>query len=510
MEEFFNEEISDSDMLTQWFNTASVTQSNAERLDIFYKIQEVLVRKSPDLLEEFLPNILNFTTDKSADIKKALVNLIEEISKLDETYLTKVMLNLHMLLCDESIPVQKRVIQATITLYRRMLSCLCKASNVTKDMEDAWNLLNSIKMEIINMIDSDNDGIRTSAVKFLECVVLLQSYPDPNERKPINDFSLDDVPLTLKVARRRKLEEEANKIFALLIKFNGSQHISSANLFACIGALTNIGKHRPVFLDQVITAIEHLHSHLPPTLSTTQVNSVRKKLKSDTTQVNSVRKKLKSELMGLVKHPSTYEYIDVLTPMLIDLGSTQQDILKNMAKVDDRVKRQSKRSNESVDTNNVKKPRMDTDIDLDVQEKQLSAAELNEQFILDNLNKNTIAQIVMKALQAVPDTMPAQFKTDYADLLKHEQGGNLNTIAKQMAFQFVEAGVGPGSKIVGKSTLLLKLPWQIPKVEEKKTVSEVDENKNEKEKRKERVKVVRIKTLKLAEVTKPLEKPIPH
>lgn len=86
----------------------------------------------------------------------------------------------------------------------------------------------------------------------------------------------------------------------------GSQHISSANLFACVGALTNIGKHRPVFLDQVISAIEHLHSNLPPTLSTTQVNSVRKKLKS--------------ELMGLIKHPSTFEYVDVITPMLIDLG----------------------------------------------------------------------------------------------------------------------------------------------------------------------------------------------
>lgn len=119
------------------------------------------------------------------------------------------MINLHMLLCDENVPVQKRVIQAAITIYRRMLNWLCRAPNVTKDMEDSWNQLNTIKMEIVNMIDSDNDGIRTSSVKFLEGVVLLQSYPDPNERKLPNDSSLDDVPLTLKVARRRKLEEEA-------------------------------------------------------------------------------------------------------------------------------------------------------------------------------------------------------------------------------------------------------------------------------------------------------------
>lgn len=114
-----------------------------------------------------------------------------------------------MLLCDENIAVQKRVIQSTITIYKRMLMLICKVSNVTQEMEHAWSQLTAIKMEIAHMIDSDNDGVRTSAVKFLENVILLQSYPDPNENKSSNDFSLDDVPLTLKIARRRKLEEEA-------------------------------------------------------------------------------------------------------------------------------------------------------------------------------------------------------------------------------------------------------------------------------------------------------------
>lgn len=126
-----------------------------------------------------------------------------------ENYIPKIMLSLHMLLCDESVAVQKRVIQAAITIYRRTLSWLCKAHTVTDEMEAAWKQMSAIKLEIANMIDSDNDGIRTSSVKFLECVVLLQTYPDENENKRSNDFSLDDVPLTLKIARRRRLEEEA-------------------------------------------------------------------------------------------------------------------------------------------------------------------------------------------------------------------------------------------------------------------------------------------------------------
>lgn len=123
----------------------------------------------------------------------------------------KVMVSLHMLLCDESIPVQKRVIQAAISIYRHTLAWLCRAANITDEMEGAWKQLNTIKLEIANMIDSDNDGVRTSSVKFLECVVLLQSYPDEAESRKSSDFSLDNVPLTLKIARRRKLEEEARQ-----------------------------------------------------------------------------------------------------------------------------------------------------------------------------------------------------------------------------------------------------------------------------------------------------------
>lgn len=56
-----------------------------------------------------------------------------------------------------------------------------------------------------------------------------------------------------------------------------------------------------------VATIESLHSNLPPTLTTTQVNSVRKKLKS--------------ELMGLIKHPAAFEHAETITKILTDLGN---------------------------------------------------------------------------------------------------------------------------------------------------------------------------------------------
>lgn len=86
-------------------------------------------------------------------------------------------------------------------------------------------------------------------------MILIQTYPDPDSPKKPDDFSLEDIPLTLKIARRRKLEEEANHVMDLLIKFHGSPHVSSVNLMTCMGSLALIAKMRPQFMSNVIQGI---------------------------------------------------------------------------------------------------------------------------------------------------------------------------------------------------------------------------------------------------------------
>lgn len=60
------------------------------------------------------------------------------------------------------------------------------------------------------MVDSDNEGIRTHTLKFLEEVVLLQS---PSDREPSDDdLSLAVVPLHITFINRRSLEQEAQSV----------------------------------------------------------------------------------------------------------------------------------------------------------------------------------------------------------------------------------------------------------------------------------------------------------
>lgn len=178
---------------------------------------------------------------------------------------------------------------------------------------------------------------------------------------------------------------------------------------------------------------------MPPTLSTTQVNSIRKKLKS--------------ELTALIKHHVAFDHVDTISLMLQELGCSQQEISKMIPKVDDR-KRSSKRSSTIEITAQVsKKPRID-DKDQELYEKQRQAIEANETFILENLNKNAALHIVLKSLHNVPDVMPDFFKADYTNATKVGPTGHLKTISKLFAPQWVEAGIGPGTKYIGKTTLV--------------------------------------------------------
>lgn len=73
----------------QWLNAAAVSQNTTERLESLHKTQEVLLHKIPQHLAQFIPDVMNFTTDKNQDVRKALVGFIEEIWFVLSTYTIK-------------------------------------------------------------------------------------------------------------------------------------------------------------------------------------------------------------------------------------------------------------------------------------------------------------------------------------------------------------------------------------------------------------------------------------
>ncbi|KAG5676157.1 hypothetical protein PVAND_006006 [Polypedilum vanderplanki] len=506
-------------------NQLLTASSPSTKIELVTKIQEQVLKWAPAMrvLEEVIDDVLALSLDQNQDVKKSIINFIEEVCKQRIRMLPKVIKCLTMLLREESAMVIKRVMQACGTIYKATLQWMCTSEDVTEEMNECWDQLCFIKLQILDMIDHENDGIRTNAIKFLEIVVLLQTHSDDDSMKRENDFSLDDVPLTLAHIRRRKLEEEAVNIFDLLLKFHGASHISSVNLIACTGTLCTIAKMRPKLMGQVVEALKLLHSNLPPTLTNSQVASVRKNLKM--------------QFVNLLKQPASYEWRSMIVPILSDLGASQNEINRAIPKMSqsELLKRKQK-AQENEDIRKAKVAR------LELEEKERTAQELailkemeddelileqerkceliNEKFIADAIKSIDVAsQLVINSMINLPDKIPAEFIKNYqpATTVLSIQD-QINIIAKTFASQLTELKLGPGAKeLLEVKPLKSKTSLKEDKISKEDDDEEYQKDETTRKLRETLARVKhqpkmkqRIKTLKLHEITKPLPKELKH
>merc|ERR1719315_821892 len=306
-------------------------------------------------------------------------------------------------------------------LYRSTLRFLAEAKVVSESMEAAWGLMCNMKEIIVELLDSDNDGMRTMTVKFMEMVVLIQTHREPESVSKEGDFCLDNLPYGLKLARPRKLEEEARRIFDELVKYHGSAHISSANLMTCMGSLTNIAKLRPTFMAKVITALEMLQANLPPTLAKSQVSSVRKHLKN--------------QLLTLLRHPTAAEHFFTnMTTLLTDLGAGRDEVMKAMPNYEEMKRKARKKEREAVkakqmetESTEPKRPEIDIPDDEEEDDDEVSkpektaimesAVDITEKFILTRLSDPWFAtELVLVSMSMLPSVMPPHFNNTYTPI----------------------------------------------------------------------------------------------
>ena len=159
-------EQSSSEEVVALLNAAQLSSNtDSAKLDNLRKVQEIIVNRDSNLLDNFLDEVLAFQTDRSQDVRKFVVGFIEDACLKDPELLPKVIANLQLMLGDQSVLVQKRVIQAMTHLYRAALKCLAKTKTVSERMEAAWSLMCNMKEIIVELLESDNDGIRTMTVK---------------------------------------------------------------------------------------------------------------------------------------------------------------------------------------------------------------------------------------------------------------------------------------------------------------------------------------------------------
>ncbi|XP_074872725.1 symplekin [Carettochelys insculpta] len=433
-----------SERVVDLLNQAALI-SNDAKINLLKQVQELIINKDPTLLDNFLDEIIAFQADKSIEVRKFVIGFIEEACKRDIELLLKLIANLNMLLKDENVNVVKKAILAMTQLYKVALQWMVK-SKVINDLQEAcWEMVSAMASDIILLLDSDNDGIRTHAIKFVEGLIITLSPRMPDSDVPKrheNDISLDRIPKDHPYIKHSVLWEEGKAALEQLLKFMVHPAISSINLTAALGSLATIARQRPMFMAEVIQAYETLHANLPPTLAKSQVSSVRKNLKL--------------HLLSVLKHPSSFEFQAQITTLLVDLGTQQAEIARSMPSLKDARKRPRDDSDPALKKMKIEPPLGEDDEDKDleqaavpppklsVQTSTLSDTDITAEFLQPLLTPDNVANLVLISMVYLPDTMPASFQATYTPVESAGTEAQIKHLSRLMATQMTAAGLGPG------------------------------------------------------------------
>lgn len=325
---------------------------------------------------------------------------------------------------------------------------------------------NQIKQQIIEMFDTtENDGIRTQCIKFMETLVILQTNKDKWTVQE-NEFDLSEIKRTNLVSLE-SLEEEAKQVLDSLVIFHNSPHISSVNLMATMQSLVLVCRNRSgYFMAKVIQSLETLHANLPPTLAKSQVSSVRKQLKL--------------QLQILLKHPAAAlnsEYQLQITQLLNDLGATQSDVHRCLQEVrkrglkidqvypepkriklesDAQPKDEAASSSMSAATNSTVKPSVmpaaqpeskpiDCNLLKVTKADACTAVDITAESLIPKLSDiENACDLVLVSLLGMPEQMPAHFQASYTPLGSAGTQAQIIHLARLLATQFTGAGIGRG------------------------------------------------------------------
>uniref|UniRef100_A0A8C5QDE6 Symplekin scaffold protein n=1 Tax=Leptobrachium leishanense TaxID=445787 RepID=A0A8C5QDE6_9ANUR len=421
-------------------NTAALA-TNENKITMLKQVQELIINKDPTLLDNFLDEIIAFQADKSVEVRKFVLNFIEEACKLDNELLLKLIANLHMLLKDENVNVVKKSILTMTQLYKVALQWIARARPPSDRQESCWELVTEMAGDILLMLESDNDGIRTHAVKFVESLIVTLSPRTSDSdipKRQEGDISLEQIPPDHSYLKHNGLRDEGKQALKELLKFMAHPAISSINLTAALGSLASIARQRPMFMAEVIQAYETLHANLPPTLAKSQVSSVRKNLKL--------------QLLSVLRHPSSYEYQGPISTLLLDLGTSQGEITRNLPPTRDAGRKRTR----EMDLGGPKKSHpalADDDDDKDAvphptlpppAPSKLSATDITAEFLNPLLTPESVANLVLISMVYLPDIMPASFQATYTPVESAGTESQIRHLSRLMATQMTAAGIGPG------------------------------------------------------------------
>ena len=470
-----------SETLVELLNQTSLMQSShrqstTQRLANLRKVQDIILNKDPTLLDSFSEEMAAYQHDNAPEIRRFVVAFLEAAALKDNDFIQRTMYNLSVMMQDDNVIVVSRCILALLKLFVHILHVLVhvKGGLISESHEQlwAWNL--KLRAEVLPMLESENDGLRSHTIKYYEFMTLalsekpkddFSSSKDDDAKQPDGlAFSTDLIPDNHKILKRAILEEEGKEAMDTLMEFMARPDISAANLQICLASFTHIAKERPAFTSRIVQGFEALNVNLPP--------------KFTNSQVMSVRKCLKFHLLALLKSYNAVPYQPNITTLLTDLGATNKEVQSSLPKLDALKKKKEKTKlddDDDVDKPFPKKLRRDLDgsvtpgatvlrAGVDDDEEDLgmtpyatpmvtpkneskvaqSAIDITAEDLVPKLSTSNVADLVLISMVMLPEEMPSQFQSSYTPIAAAGTHAQIKHLARLLSAQLTAAGLGKG------------------------------------------------------------------
>lgn len=177
-EQSAQESQSTNDRVIELINEAQLVDRD-KKLECLHKVKELVIKKDPTLLDSFLNEVVAFQQDQSPDVRKFVIGFMEDACKTDAGMIVRVIPMVPFMMEDINTNVIKRLLVCIVQLYKQAFAFVSKVKVPQEDVQEMWEILQDLKPRVCDQIESDNDGVRTMAIKFMELLILCQTKKEP-------------------------------------------------------------------------------------------------------------------------------------------------------------------------------------------------------------------------------------------------------------------------------------------------------------------------------------------
>jgi hypothetical protein len=274
-----------ADLLADLLQRAQLASADSDKAYCLEQAREIMLHRDPRLLAEGIDDVLNFAADKSAMVRRLVVQFGADVlskhaqSNSSSRYVPAVISAFTFLAADSNDNVVRRLALEMARLYGRVAASIATMSSSQRagsvgevgsmDPRRVWSDLKQVESALVDIVASNRpEAVRSQCVQFIMSVLRYSLSAPSAASGAVPETSLSreapnvaSIPLHHAFLGRDQIEQEAR---ALLLKCllwakrggpHGSTPFSSTTMIALGTGLARLACERPQVAHSIVPAV---------------------------------------------------------------------------------------------------------------------------------------------------------------------------------------------------------------------------------------------------------------